>query len=169
MSETGFRIVRATEKDASLVLCLIREIAEYERLSHEVAATEEGLREVLAGPQPAVEAVIAYSGAKVAGFALFFHHFSTFTGRRGLYLEDIFVRPEWRGQGLGRRLLAHVARVARDRRCPRMEWSVLNWNRGAIGFYDGLGAKPMSDWIVYRLTGEALERVAAEGEEAADR
>jgi len=166
MAESIFRIVPAAGRDAPLVLRLIRELAEYERLSHEVAATEEGLREVLSGPHPAVEAVIAYAGEEVAGFALFFHHFSTFTGRRGLYLEDVYVRPEWRGHGLGRRLLAHVARVARDRRCPRLEWAVLNWNRSAIAFYEGLGAHPMSDWIVYRLSGEALDRIAEEGEEA---
>jgi len=169
MADARFQIVSATEADAPLLLRLIRELAEYERLLDGVEATEEGLREALTGPRPAVEAVIAHSGEEAAGFALYFHHFSTFTGRRGLYLEDIYVRPEWRGHGLGRRLLAHVARVARDRRCPRMEWAVLNWNRGAIGFYDGLGAVPMSDWIVYRLSGEALERIAAEGEETADR
>ncbi len=167
MPESPFRIVPASGKDAALVLRLIRELAEYERLSGDVAATEEGLRKVLSGPRPAVEAVIAYAGEEVAGFALYFHHFSTFTGRRGLYLEDIYVRPGWRGRGLGRRLLAHVARVAWDRRCPRMEWAVLNWNRSAIGFYEGLGARPMSDWIVYRLSGEALDRMAREGEEAA--
>jgi len=162
MAESLYRIVPAAEKDAPLVLRLIRELAEYERLSHEVAATEEGIREALFGPRPAAEAVIAYAGEEAAGFALFFHHFSTFTGRPGLYLEDVYVRPEWRGRGLGRRLLAHVARVARDRGCPRLEWAVLDWNRSAIAFYDGLGAKPMSDWIVYRLAGEALERLASE-------
>jgi GNAT superfamily N-acetyltransferase len=157
-----FRIVPAAAENAPLVLRFIRELAEYERLSHEVVATEERIREVLSGPSPPVEAVIAYAGEDPAGFALFFHHFSTFTGRRGLYLEDLFVRPEWRGRGLGRRLLARVARVARDRGCLRLEWAVLDWNESAIAFYKGLGARPLEDWIVYRLAGEALERVAAE-------
>ena len=162
MAESLFRILPASEKDVPLVLRFIRELAEYERLSHKVAATEEGIREALFGPRPAAEAVIAYAGEDPVGFALFFHNFSTFAGGRGLYLEDVYVRPEWRGRGLGRQLLVHLARVARERGCPRMEWAVLNWNRSAIGFYEGLGAKPMSDWTVFRLTGDALDRLASE-------
>jgi GNAT superfamily N-acetyltransferase len=161
VAESPFSIVSATEKDAPLLLRFILDLARYERLAHEVTATEEGLREALSGPRPAVEALIARAGNEPAGFALFFHHFSTFTGRRGLYLEDIFVLPEWRGRGLGRRLLARVARLARARGCPRLEWAVLDWNESAISFYKSLGAVPMKDWIIYRLAGEALERVAA--------
>ena len=155
-------IVPAGAADAPLVMRFIRELAEYERLSHEVAATEEGLREALSGDRPAVEAVIAYVGEEPVGFALFFHNFSPFEGHQGLYLEDLYVRPEWRGHGFGRRLLVYLARVARQRGCPRMEWAALDWNTGAIGFYKGLGAKAMSDWTVYRLSGEALERLASE-------
>jgi GNAT superfamily N-acetyltransferase len=165
VKEPGFRIVRALPEDAPLVLRFIRELAEYERLPHEVTATEEGLRMGLAGENPPVEALVAYAGEAPAGFALYFHNFSTFTGRGGLYLEDIFVRPEWRGRGLGRLLFSRIARVARERSCPRMEWAVLDWNESAIAFYEGLGAKAMSDWIVYRLSGVALERVASEDPE----
>jgi GNAT superfamily N-acetyltransferase len=159
-----FRFVSATPEDAALVLRFILELAEYERLSHEVRATEEGIRQVLEGPRPAVEAILAYAGDEPAGFALTFHHFSTFTGRRGLYLEDLFVRPAWRGHGLGRLLLARVAQTAVSRRCPRLEWAVLDWNESAIAFYEKLGARPLSDWIVYRLSGEALLRLAGEAE-----
>ena len=166
MAETSFRIASAGPGDAPLLFRFIRELAEYERLSHEVRATEEGLREALGGPRPAVEAVIAHAGGDPVGFALFFHNFSTFAGHQGLYLEDIYIRPEWRGRGFGRRLLVHLARVARERGCPRMEWAALDWNTGAIGFYLGLGAKAMGDWTVYRLTGEALERLASEDPDA---
>jgi GNAT superfamily N-acetyltransferase len=156
----GLRIERATEQDVSLLLTLIRELADYERLAQHVVATDRDVRESLFGPAPAAEAVIARVGETPAGFALWFHSYSTFLAKRGLYLEDIFVRPEWRGKGIGRALLASVARVAVERGCGRMEWSVLDWNEPAIGFYKKLGATPLDEWTVFRLTGEALEEVA---------
>ncbi|MFL5574359.1 MAG: GNAT family N-acetyltransferase [Gemmatimonadaceae bacterium] len=158
-----FRIVAATERDVPHILELIKGLAEYERLPHEVVATEERLRESLFGPRPDAEVVVAWAGEEAAGFALFFHNYSTFLGRRGLALEDLFVRPRWRGQGLGRRLLAHLAALAVERRCGRFEWSVLDWNEGAIRFYRSVGAVAMDDWTTYRLTGAPLESLAAEG------
>jgi len=143
-----------------VILSLIKGLAEYERLAHEVEATEEGIHEALFGDWPAAEVVLAYVGADVAGFALFFHNFSTFLGRRGLYLEDLFVLPAYRGRGIGRRLLSHLARIAIERRCGRMEWWVLDWNETAIRFYRSIGARPMDDWTVYRLDGDALARLA---------
>ena len=155
-----FRIEAGTEKDAPLILRMIKGLAEYEKLSDEVTATEAGLRESLFGDHPAAEVIIGYAGAQPAGFAVFFHTFSTFLGQKGLHLEDLFVVPEWRGRGFGRQLLAHVARVAVERHCGRMEWSVLDWNRPALGFYRSLGARAMDEWTVYRLAGAALERLA---------
>jgi GNAT superfamily N-acetyltransferase len=154
------RIVSATERDTPAILSLIRGLAEYERLAHEVEATEEGVRDALFGDWPVAEVVLAYVGADLAGFALFFHNFSTFLGRRGLYLEDLFVVPAFRNRGVGRRLLSHLARVAIERKCGRMEWSVLDWNESAIRFYRSIGAVPMDDWTVYRLGGDALDRLA---------
>jgi GNAT superfamily N-acetyltransferase len=162
MTSSTFRIVPATAKDAPLVLQLVRELAEYERSPGEVAATEEGIREALTGEHPAAEALIAYAGEEVAGFALFFLNFSTWSGRRGLYLEDLFVKADYRGRGLGRILLGRLARIARERRCARMEWAVLDWNKDAIGFYEKLGAQAQNAWTVFRLSGEALERLASE-------
>jgi GNAT superfamily N-acetyltransferase len=156
------RIVPATARDVPLILELIRALAEYERLAHEVVATEEVLRETLFGARPSAEVVIAYVGDEAVGFALFFHNYSTFLGRPGLALEDLFVRPAWRGRGIGRRLLAHLAALAVERRCGRFEWQVLDWNEDAIRVYRGVGAVPMSDWTTYRLTGEALRSLAAE-------
>ena len=153
----------ATASDVHLILHFIRGLAEYERLADQVVATEAGLRESLFGPRPDAEVILAYAGAEPAGFALFFHNYSTFLGQRGLYLEDLFVLPRFRGQGIGRRLLSHLARLALERDCGRLEWSVLDWNADAIGFYDRLGARPMSDWTVFRLTGPALGQLAAEG------
>ena len=150
----------AVEADVPLVLALIRELAEYERLADEVTATEADLREALFGPAPGAEAVIAMVGERPAGFALYFHNFSTFAGKRGLYLEDLYVRPEHRGQGIGRRLLRHLAGVARERGCRRFEWAVLDWNEPAIRFYRRIGAVPMDGWTVYRVTGAALDRLA---------
>ncbi|MBZ5641009.1 MAG: GNAT family N-acetyltransferase [Acidobacteriia bacterium] len=158
---TGFTVEEATERDVPLVLALIKELAEYERLSHEVVATENGLRSALFGSKPAAEFVIGRSNGEPVGFALYFHNFSTFVGRRGLYLEDLYVRPSERGRGFGRALMAHVARVARERGCERMEWAVLDWNEPAIEFYRRLGALPMSGWTVFRLTGNALLGLAA--------
>jgi GNAT superfamily N-acetyltransferase len=150
----------ATEDDVPLLLSLIKELAEYERLSHQVVATEEALRESLFGKQPVAEALLGYLEDDPAGFALFFHTFSTFLGRPGIYLEDLYVKPEFRGAGVGRALLVHVAKLARERGCGRLEWSVLDWNEPAIGFYRGIGASPLSGWTVYRVAGEALEELA---------
>jgi len=155
------RITPATERDVPLILRLITDLAEYERMSRDVVATEAGLREALFGPHPGAEVVIGYAGDEPAGFALFFHNFSTFVGKRGLYLEDLFVVPKFRGRGYGKALLAHLAQIARERDCGRFEWTVLDWNEPAIGFYRKLGAVPMEDWTIFRLAGEALERLAA--------
>jgi GNAT superfamily N-acetyltransferase len=125
-----------------------------------VTATEDRLRETLFGKNPAAEVLMAYAGGQPAGFALFFHNYSTFLGQRGVYLEDLFVVPEWRGQGLGRQLLSRLASIAIERDCGRLEWSVLDWNTPAIGFYRKLGAVPMDDWTIFRVTGESLERLA---------
>ncbi|HXE58825.1 MAG TPA: GNAT family N-acetyltransferase [Gemmatimonadales bacterium] len=154
------RIRPATVDDVPLVLELIRGLAEYERLAHEVVATEEQLRASLFGPQPGAEVVLAYVGEEPAGFALYFHNYSTFLAQRGLYLEDLFVRPAWRGRGIGYALLRHLARLALERGCGRLEWRVLDWNADAIRFYERIGAKAMSDWTVYRLAGDALVRLA---------
>jgi GNAT superfamily N-acetyltransferase len=153
----------ATEDDVPLILSLIKELAEYERLSHEVVATEETLRESLFGERPVAEVLICHHGGDPAGFALFFHSFSTFLGKPGIYLEDLYVRPGFRGAGIGRALLVHLARLARERGCGRLEWSVLDWNEPAIGFYKRIGASPMGGWTVYRVAGEALEELATEG------
>jgi GNAT superfamily N-acetyltransferase len=151
----------ATEDDVPLVLSFIRELAEYEKLSDEVVATEEVLRDSLFGERTGAEVVICYHDGDPAGFALFFHNFSTFLGRPGLYLEDLYVKPEMRGRGLGRALLVHLAGIARERGCGRMEWSVLDWNEPAITLYKGIGATPMDEWTVYRVTGEVLEELAS--------
>ncbi len=161
--EAELSIRPATEGDVSLVLSLIKELAEYERLSHEVVATEASLRRSLFGERPFAEVLIAELGDEPAGFALFFHTFSTFLGRPGIHLEDLYVRPEFRGCGLGRALLVYLAKVAWERGCGRLEWAVLDWNGPAIGFYGRIGAAPVSGWTAYRLTGDALEGLAAEG------
>jgi GNAT superfamily N-acetyltransferase len=139
---------------------LIRGLARFEKLGHEVVMTEELLAAGLFGARPYAEVVLAEDDGRPVGFALFFHNFSTFLGRPGIYLEDLFVLPEHRGKGIGRTLLAHLARLAVERGCGRMEWAVLDWNRDAIQFYERLGARPNSDWTVYRLTGEALTGLA---------
>jgi GNAT superfamily N-acetyltransferase len=155
-------IVPATRDDVPAILGLIRSLATYERLEAEVVATEGDLREALFGPQPAAEVLLARAGGTIVGFALFFHNYSTFLGRRGIYLEDLFVEPAYRGQGIGKRLLAAVAKVAVARRCGRFEWAVLDWNEPAIGFYRSLGARPMQEWTVFRLTGDELLRLGHE-------
>jgi GNAT superfamily N-acetyltransferase len=155
------RIERATERDVLLILRLIKALAEYERMSDEVVATEDGLRRTLFGPLPAAEVVIAYAGDEPAGFALFFHNYSTFLAKPGLYLEDLFVVPTFRGRGYGKALLVHLAKLAVERDCGRFEWSVLDWNEPAIGFYKKLGATPMDAWKIMRVTGEALHTLAA--------
>lgn len=155
-----------------LILSLIKALAEYERLGDAVVATEADVRQSLFGAAPHAEAVIARSvsprsgdaatadGTEAVGFAVWFHTYSTFLSRRGLYLEDLFVLPAWRGRGVGRALIRHLARIAIERGCGRMEWSVLDWNEPAIGFYQRIGARPMDEWTVYRLSGDALRRVA---------
>lgn len=155
------KIRSATEADVPLVLALIRELADYERLSHEVRADEDLLRSALFGDRPAAEVLLGYAEGEPAGFALFFHNFSAFLGRPGIYLEDLFVRPPFRGSGLGRAMMEHLARLAQERGCGRLKWWVLDWNEPAIGFYKKLGAAPMDDWTVYRLAGENLNRLAA--------
>jgi GNAT superfamily N-acetyltransferase len=157
------RIRPAVEADVPLILRFIRELADYERLLHEVVATEDRLRDTLFGARPAAEVVIAEDAdAEPLGFALFFHNYSTFLAQPGIYLEDLYVRPEARGRGAGRALLAHLARLAKERGCGRLEWWVLDWNESAIRFYRSLGAQPMSDWTVFRLTGDDLARLADE-------
>lgn len=153
----------ANDRDAALILEFIRKLAEYERLLDKVAATEEDLRRWLFGPQRVAECVIAEWNGKAVGFAVFFANFSTFQGRPGLYLEDLFVDPEVRGKGIGKALLVHLAGLAVERGYSRMEWSVLDWNDPAIGFYKSLGAAPMDEWTTFRLTGEALSALAAAG------
>jgi GNAT superfamily N-acetyltransferase len=150
----------ATKDDVPLLLSLIRELAKYERLSHEVVATEDLLRESLFGERRVAEAIVARYEGVPAGFALFFHSFSTFLGRPGMYLEDLYVRPEFRGRGIGHALLAHLAGLAKERGCGRLEWSVLDWNKPAVEFYKSVGAVPMDEWTVYCATGEALDRLA---------
>jgi GNAT superfamily N-acetyltransferase len=162
----GLTIRIATIDDAPAILTLIRGLAEYERLAHEAIATEADIRESLFGSRPAAEVLIAETNGAAAGFALFFHNYSTFLGRRGLYLEDLFVFPEFRGRGFGRALMVRLAQIAVERNCGRFEWWVLDWNEPSIRFYESLGARAMSDWTVYRLTGEALERLAQESEGA---
>jgi GNAT superfamily N-acetyltransferase len=159
---TDLRIEPATERDVPVVLSLIKALAEYERMARDVVADEALVHASLFGAAPSAEVVLARVGAEPVGFAVWFHNYSTFLGRRGLYLEDLFVMPEWRGRGIGRALLVHLAKVAVERKCGRLEWSVLDWNEPAIRFYRSLGAKPMNDWTVYRLTGDDLARLAAD-------
>lgn len=155
------RIVPATKKDIPLIRELILELAEYERaLPGEAPVTEKDLAKTLFGKQPAAEVLIAYLGDEPAGFALFFHNYSTWLGRRGIFLEDLFVRPRARKHGIGFALLRKLARIALERDCGRMDWSVLNWNELAISFYQRIGAKPMDDWTTFRLTGDALAHIA---------
>ena len=158
------RIRPVTEKDVSLMLALIKELAKYEQMADRVTATEEDLHVALFGPTPSAEAVLAVVGDTPVGYALFFHSFSTFLAKPGLYLEDLYVRPEFRGRGFGRRLLVYLARLARDQGCGRVEWSVLNWNELALRAYQLVGAVAQNEWTTYRLTGDALDRLADEGD-----
>ena len=155
--------------DVPRILELIRALADYEQLAHEVEADEETLAATLFGPAPRAEVVMAEADGANAGFALFFHTYSTFLARPGLYLEDLFVEPRLRGLGIGRRLVAHLARLALERGCGRFEWSVLDWNAPAIGFYRRLGAVGMDGWTTQRLAGDALRRLAGDGGEAGTR
>jgi GNAT superfamily N-acetyltransferase len=162
-NQADFTIRPATENDVATILALIKDLAEYEHLSHEVQATAEGIRQALFGERPVAEALIGEYAGMAVSFALFFYNFSTFLGKPGIYLEDLYVKPEHRSNGFGRRMLAHIARLAKERNCGRFEWSVLDWNEPAIRTYDRLNAKPMKEWILYRLTGEALDELAQEG------
>jgi GNAT superfamily N-acetyltransferase len=160
--DSKFKIRPATEKDTSLILSLIRELADYEKLTHEVKATEKNIQKTLFGEHPVAEAIIGEYDDKPVSYALFFYNYSTFICKPGIYLEDLYVRPQHRGKGFGRALMAYIARLARERNCARFEWAVLNWNTPAINVYEKLDAVPMLDWTVYRLSGEALERLANE-------
>lgn len=151
----------ARPDDVPTIASLIRELAAYEKLADQVTLDEASLREHLFGPRPAAEALLAESGGAVAGFALFFQNYSTFRGRPGMYLEDLYVRPQHRGEGLGKALFAAVAQLAVARGCPRMDWAVLTWNAPAIRFYESLGADRLEDWRLYRLTGDALAAAGA--------
>ncbi len=154
------RIRPATPQDVPLLCQLIRDLAAYEQLEHECRVTPQGLHDAIFGPRPSAKALVGELSGVPEGFALYFTNFSTFLAKPGIYLEDLFVRPHARGSGLGKALLSTLARIAVDQGCGRVEWSVLDWNEPAIGFYKRLGAVPMSEWTVFRLTGEALRDVA---------
>jgi GNAT superfamily N-acetyltransferase len=155
-------ITIATEADVPLILRFIQDLAEYERLRHECVATEEALRNTLFGARPAAEVFIARLGGEPVGFALFYPDYSTFNAAPGIYLEDLFVNPSARGKGIGRALLAAIAQLAVERNCSSVEWTVLDWNEPAIGFYKRLGAKPMDEWTNFRVSGDAMRMLAAE-------
>ena len=161
------RIRPARVQDVPIILQLIRDLATYERAPDQVSATEEQLVDALFGERPAAEVLLAFERESPVGFALFFHNFSTWLGRPGLYLEDLFVKPENRGKGYGRALLVELAKIAMERGCGRMEWAVLNWNEPAIKFYRTLGAKPMDEWTVFRLTRNGIARLANAADTAA--
>jgi GNAT superfamily N-acetyltransferase len=156
-----FEIRTATAADVPIILSLIRELAEYERAPDAVVATEAGLREVLFGPKHSAEVLLALEKGEPVGFAVYFYNFSTWLGRPGLYLEDLFVRPAVRGKGYGRALLERLAQIAQERGCGRMEWAVLDWNDPAIQFYRKLGAEPMDEWTVFRLTADGIAKLAS--------
>jgi GNAT superfamily N-acetyltransferase len=162
-----FQIRSAQVEDVPVILQLIRDLATYERAPNEVTATEEQLVDVLFGERPAAEVLLAFEQDSPVGFGVFFYNFSTWLGRPGLYLEDLFVKPENRGKGYGRALLIELAKIARDRGCGRMEWAVLDWNEPAIKFYRALGAKPMDEWTVFRLTRDGIARLANAADTAA--
>ena len=158
----SFRIVSATPEDVGRIVGMIEALADYEKLRHLCMATEAGVHTALFGARPAAEVILGWEGPTPVAFALFFHNFSTFLGRKGLYLEDLFVQPAFRRRGYGRALLVHLARIAVARDCGRFEWAVLDWNAPAIGFYKSLGATVMPDWRISRVTGPSLERLAAQ-------
>ena len=162
-ADSEIQIRPALAGDVPALFALIRGLADYERMAGDFVATEEGLRASLFEEPRGAEAILATAGERPVGFALYFHNYSTFLGRRGLYLEDLFVLPEWRAHGVGKRLFAEVARVAVERRCGRLEWSVLDWNEPALGFYRRLGAVALDGWTVHRLAGAALEGLAGRG------
>lgn len=157
-------VIRTTSvEDVPLILDFIRGIADYERLLHEVVATEETLTESLFGDKPSAEVLIGEWAGEPVAFVVFFHNFSTFMGRPGIYLEDLFVKPEWRGRGIGKILLQYLARIAKQRNCTRFEWNVLDWNEPALKFYHSLGAVPMDEWTIHRVSGESLDSLAEAG------
>src|SRR5215468_10794606 len=162
MGTTGFEIKSPTEVDIRIFFSFIQKLARYERLSHEVVATEELLRKTLFGSRPTAEVAIGYLETKPVGFVLFFHNYSTFLGKPGLYIEDLFVDEPFRRRGFGRALLLYVARLAGERKCGRLEWAVLDWNEPAINFYKKLGAVAMNEWTVFRVTGKSLNNLAQE-------
>jgi GNAT superfamily N-acetyltransferase len=162
MPNATVRLRSATETDVPAILALIEALAEYERLRDDCVATEDRLRSSLFGPRPAAEVILAeMADGSVAGFALFCSNYSTFLAQPGIWLEDLFVYPQFRGHGIGKRLLAHLARLAIDRDCGRVEWAVLDWNTPSIGFYESLGARGMTDWTTFRLTGDAITALAS--------
>lgn len=156
-----FEIKHATLSDVPLILSFIKELAEYEKLLHEVVATEDILKQTLFSERATAFVVIGYLNNCPVSFALYFYNFSTFLGRPGIYLEDLYVKPEARGKGIGQKMLAYLAHLAKEKKCGRLEWWVLDWNETAIGFYKRIGAKAMDEWTVYRVTGEALDNLAA--------
>ena len=158
--KSAFSIRHATVADVPLILDFIRRLAEYEKLSHLVVASEELLSQEMFGPRSHVEVLLGFEGEQPVGFAVYFHNFSTFLGRKGIWLEDLFVLPEARGRGYGKRLLLALARIAAERNCGRFEWAVLDWNQPSIDFYQSLGAVPLDDWTIFRVTGDALRKLA---------
>ncbi|WP_309962737.1 GNAT family N-acetyltransferase [Caballeronia sp. LZ001] len=158
---SGASIRPATPADIGAIHALMYELAEFEKLTHLFIATEDGVRDALFGARPSAEALVAEQAGEVVGYALFFHNFSTFLGKRGLYLEDLYVRPTLRGSGLGTQMLKRLAALAVERQCGRFEWSVLDWNQNAIDFYEKMGATVLPDWRIVRITGESLERLAS--------
>jgi GNAT superfamily N-acetyltransferase len=162
-ADQTFAIRGAKRDDVPIILQLIRDLATYERAPNEVTATEDGLLNVLFGERPAAEVRLAFEGETPVGFAVFFHNFSTWLGLPGLYLEDLFVKPEHRGKGYGRALLVDLAQIARERGCGRMEWAVLDWNEPAVQFYRKLGGKPNEEWTIYRLTTDGIAALADSG------
>ena len=161
MNANDLIIRPARPADVGLILGFVRDLATYERLSHLVTATQETLLDSLFGAHPGAEVLLAFERDAPAGFAVFFHNFSTFLGRRGLWLEDIYVKPQFRRRGYGRKLLLHVARIARQRGCGRFEWAALDWNAPAVEFYKSLGATALDDWTIFRVAGESLDKLAA--------
>jgi len=157
---SSLSIEPARPHDAAVLMGLVRELARFERLEHLVVATEQQIRDELAAPRPVIEAALARQGSEAVGFALYFHNYSTFLGRRGLYLEDLYVVPQARGRGVGRALIVWLAALARQRGCGRFEWTVLDWNEHAIAFYRSIGAEVLPDWRICRVTGAALDRLA---------
>jgi len=157
------KIERATESDLPAIVHLVTQLAEYEKLAHAMVASEDDFRRALFGPARNIEALMAFADGVAVGFALYFYNFSTFLGKRGIYLEDIYVEPAYRGQGIGSALLKRLAKIAREEDCGRVEWSVLTWNQPSIDFYHRLGAVTLEDWRTFRLAGDALERLADRG------